>query len=774
MKIAIIAPSPVPFGVGGAEKLWWGMQEYINKQTTDQCELIKIPTKENSFWDLIYSYHKFYTLDLTHFDMVISTKYPAWMIQHPNHHIYLQHCLRGLYDTYHFSALPLNFSSSHPKVNQVIELLQNETTTIKQLFDSLFELRADKSVPNETYAFPAPFIRQIIHFLDNKTMQSVTHFSAISQTVINREEYFPKNTTVQKVYHPSNLTNLKNNSYEYFFTASRLDGAKRIQMIIEAYMKSHTTIPLKVAGSGPLEHSLKELAKHDKRIEFLGFISDEDLELHYSKAYAVLFVPYDEDYGLITIEAAMCEKPILTFTDTGGVVEFVKDNVTGLVCEPNITKLAKNIDYIAQNPELCKSMGKEVKKAVQNITWKNTIEALLHNPAQKKKITVVSTYAIYPPRGGGQNRVFYLYKELAKSMTVEVVCLVQEGQKYKKTKIAPNFYEIRVPKSSSHESKEWQMQDKAGIPITDIAMLTLYSETPNFIEEVKNSARSSCAVISCQPYVYPLLKEHVNIPIIHESQNVEYNLKKQMLKPTPYNEELLLKLFEVEKEALTNTLFTTVCAYDDAQTMQELYQFDIKKAVVVPNGVDLHTVPYITKEQREKNKADYGFSEQKIVLFIGSWHQPNIDAVEEIFKLAQKLPLYKFIVMGSVGNYFSSKPKPSNVGFTGVTTDTEKELYLSIADIAINPMLSGSGTNLKMLDYMAGGIPVVSTLVGARGLDIPEGYIAVCAIDAFDTCIKDIDKYVNIQKSRAYVQENFSWEVIQENLTKALNAAQLL
>ena len=112
MKIAIIAPSPVPFGVGGAEKLWWGMQEYINKNTSNQCELIKIPTKENSFWDLIYSYHKFYTLDLTHFDMVISTKYPAWMIQHPNHHIYLQHCLRGLYDTYHFSALPLNFSSS--------------------------------------------------------------------------------------------------------------------------------------------------------------------------------------------------------------------------------------------------------------------------------------------------------------------------------------------------------------------------------------------------------------------------------------------------------------------------------------------------------------------------------------------------------------------------------------------------------------------------------------------------------------------------------------
>lgn len=125
MKIAIIAPSPIPFGIGGAEKLWLGMINYINTKTNHQCELIKVPIKENSFWNLIDAYNKFYSLDVSHFDMIITTKYPAWMVKHHNHHIYLQHCLRGLYDTYHFTSLPTEFVSKHQKVNQILNLLDN-------------------------------------------------------------------------------------------------------------------------------------------------------------------------------------------------------------------------------------------------------------------------------------------------------------------------------------------------------------------------------------------------------------------------------------------------------------------------------------------------------------------------------------------------------------------------------------------------------------------------------------------------------------------------
>ncbi|RXK12284.1 glycosyltransferase [Halarcobacter mediterraneus] len=772
MKIAIVAPSPIPFGIGGAEKLWWGMINYINTKTNHQCELIKIPIKENNFWNLIDAYYKFYCLDVSHFDMVITTKYPAWMLQHNNHHIYLQHCLRGLYDTYSLMSLPEEFISKHQKVNHLLHLLNTpSTTSINQFFNALFDLKKDPTISQNTYDFPGPLIRKIIHFLDKKAMENIKAFSAISQTVINRKEYFPKNTLVQKVYHPSNLEGLHNNTYEYFFTASRLDDAKRIEMIVKAYLKSKTKIPLKVAGTGPLEAQLRKLAKNDSRIEFLGFISDEELIKYYSNAYAVLFVPYDEDYGLITIEAAMCHKPVLTFSDTGGVVEFIKDNETGLVCEPKVSELTKKIDFISENPQFCKQMGEKVYNSVVDITWENTITSLL-NPSientKKDKITVVTTYSIYPPRGGGQNRIFYLYKEISKFIKVEIICLVGRNQNYRKVEISPDFFEIRVPKSRIHEKKEIEIEKKAGIPITDIAMLYLYNETPKLQEEIKKSAATSKYIITSHPYTYSLIKEIVNIPIIHESHNVEYNLKKQMLEDNPYNKKLLEKLFEVEKEACQDSIYTTVCSKDDAYVMEELYNLDINKSLVVPNGVDLNTVPYISSEKRQELQSSFKAENEKIVLFIGSWHQPNIEAVEEIFLLANTLPEYNFIILGSVEGYFSSHKKPKNVGFTGIVTDEEKEIYLSIADIAINPMLSGSGTNLKMLDYMANGIPVISTKIGARGLDIPAEYIVNCDIKEFKNYILNIKDYVNIEKSRKYVEENFSWEVIQKQLEKIL------
>ncbi len=161
---------------------------------------------------------------------------------------------------------------------------------------------------------------------------------------------------------------------------------------------------------------------------------------------------------------------------------------------------------------------------------------------------------------------------------------------------------------------------------------------------------------------------------------------------------------------------------------------------------------------------------------MGSWHQPNIDAVEEIFKMAMKLPHYHFIVIGGAGSYFLHHeiPTPENIGFTGLVSDKEKEIYLSIADIAINPMLTGSGTNLKMLDYMANGIPVVSTKVGARGLGIPVGYIAICDVGDFCEYIMHIDRYVDVdvEKSREYVERNFSWSTIGKNFREVLLSMQ--
>src|SRR4029077_17469790 len=91
---------PVPYMVGGAEKLWWGLATHLNEHTTHQAEIIKLPSPEHDLASLMRSYEAFSQLDLGGFDMVISGKYPAWMVENPLHVCYMLHRLRGLYDAF--------------------------------------------------------------------------------------------------------------------------------------------------------------------------------------------------------------------------------------------------------------------------------------------------------------------------------------------------------------------------------------------------------------------------------------------------------------------------------------------------------------------------------------------------------------------------------------------------------------------------------------------------------------------------------------------------
>ena len=119
MNIAIIAPSHVPFMLGGAERLWTDLCQIINSTGSHQAEIIKIPAPESSFWEIIDSYRKFYNLNLDHFDLVISGKNPGWMTRHKNHALYMLHPLRGVYDTYSLFKLPTEVSSESIQISNI-------------------------------------------------------------------------------------------------------------------------------------------------------------------------------------------------------------------------------------------------------------------------------------------------------------------------------------------------------------------------------------------------------------------------------------------------------------------------------------------------------------------------------------------------------------------------------------------------------------------------------------------------------------------------------
>ena len=156
-----------------------------------------------------------------------------------------------------------------------------------------------------------------------------------------------------------------------------------------------------------------------------------------------------------------------------------------------------------------------------------------------------------------------------------------------------------------------------------------------------------------------------------------------------------------------------------------------------------------------------------MVLFIGSDYPPNIEAGEFIInKLAYQCPDINFLIIGTVGNRLTSSKE--NVKIVGRVTDEEKRNLLWAADIAINPMFQGSGTNIKMFDYLAAGLPTISTPIGARGI-INEGDFIIADSESFAEMIQELffdqSKYEKLAKNgRQLVEKWYDWANISHKL----------
>ncbi len=786
MKIAIVAPSPIPFVIGGAEKLWWGLLQAVNSLSKHQAELIKLPCPESGFQELIQSYRRFSRLDLTHFDLVVSTKYPAWMVSHPKHLIYMQHRLRGLYDTYPGPAggrLP-----EHPGLCGLLSILEQTPNrkVLPRLFAELEELLG-KPETARLFPFPGPLTRRVIHFLDDVALEpgQISRYCAISANVARRKDYFPSGVQPAVIHHPSDLSGFANTGYEHIFTASRLDGLKRLDLLIKAFRKTDANIELIIGGTGPEEKGLKSLAAGDPRIRFLGFVNEEVILEHYARSLFVPYIPCDEDYGLITIEAMHCQKAVLTVQDAGGVNEFVEHEVNGLCVPPDEKHLARAIEHLIANPEETKAMGARGEHKVKDITWAGTVKALfetgdparktLSKPASRKKIVVATTFPVYPPQGGGPCRIFHLYREVAKQVEVDLVTLIDHGEPGGKAEVAPGLFEIRVPKSRAHQDAECEMQGLARAPVADIAAIRHYDKTPELVERLAKASKGARAAVASHPYLFFALVRSSNCELWHESHNCELDLKTQILAGCPRPDPFLDLVRQAEEASVLESRQVYACSQEDAERLSRLYGRQRQDFLIVPNGVDAPGVRFTDPGKRQSHKARLGLEGLVTAMFMGSLHGPNIDAVSHICRLAPGFDNVLFLIIGSVCNTLYGLDLPGNVKPLGIVREREKSVLLAASDVALNPISSGSGTNLKLLEYAAAGVPILSTPFGTRGTDLTGEHLVLAEGDDFPQVLRDMlrdgatDDLERLQKARELVKSKYDWRVIAGKLKELVS-----
>ncbi len=333
MKIAVIGAGSKHGEQGGAENFYKGLVSALNKFEVN-TELLCPISDESNFESIMETYLRFYDLDLSKYDGVISTKAPAYVVRHPNHICYLQHTIRVFYDM---------FEIEFPQ--QTKDLLD------QRKFINILD----------TAALQYPRTKKVF-VIGNEVKNRLLKYNGLKSTVL---------------YQGLLTDNFKEGLFNYVFMPGRLHRWKRVDLVIESMRYVKAPVKLLISGVGEDEDGFKKLAKDDSRIEFLGRVSNEELVSLYSNALCVPFVPIHEDFGLITIEAFRSGKPVITCIDSGEPAYIVRHNDTGFVCNPDPRDIADKIDYLYTHSNIAKGMGEKGKSSTQYITWEATAEKLL-------------------------------------------------------------------------------------------------------------------------------------------------------------------------------------------------------------------------------------------------------------------------------------------------------------------------------------------------------------------------------------------------------------
>lgn len=126
--------------------------------------------------------------------------------------------------------------------------------------------------------------------------------------------------------------------------------------------------------------------------------------------------------------------------------------------------------------------------------------------------------------------------------------------------------------------------------------------------------------------------------------------------------------------------------------------------------------PLEPNKKADLKKAQPGIYHHSVV-FMGSNVKSNVDACNWLVRnLASTMPEITFVIIGNVCNSIG-KSLP-NVRPLGSVSNNLKNQILQLADVAINPVSEGAGTNVKMVEYLAAGLPIITTPVGGRGLGL--------------------------------------------------------
>jgi glycosyltransferase involved in cell wall biosynthesis len=341
--IAVVTSSP-PFAEGGHLVM---ARELVRALKEEGHEAGLVVTPQNRFGQQGSAYLAAWCTDvqLAHeeknVDRVISLRFPGYAVQHPNHVLWLNHRMREYYDLWD------QFSSHLSWKGRIKEGMR----------------------------------RSLIHRVDKYLLNNLQRRFVISGTVQARLRRFG-GIQSDVLYPPPPKREYRHESYgNYLFGVSRLSPLKRFDLILRALAEPiAASIPFVIAGEGAELERLKGLAAQldvEHRVKFVGRLSDREMIDHLARCRAVVFPPFNEDYGFVTVEAFMCGKPVITCHDSGGPSELVRDGENGYVTASTPEAMAVAMRRVMDDRNLAQRLGEAGHAMATKMTWSDAIRQLL-------------------------------------------------------------------------------------------------------------------------------------------------------------------------------------------------------------------------------------------------------------------------------------------------------------------------------------------------------------------------------------------------------------
>lgn len=275
-------------------------------------------------------------------DQVITLRYPSYAVRHERHVCWLNHPMREYYDLWE------EFSARLSPQGRLKERVR----------------------------------RMAIHAVDTYLFKHhVTKLFAQSRTVQARLLKW-NSVSSEVLYPPAPQRNYRCESYgDFIFVYSRLAPLKRIGLVIDALATPAASgVRCVIAGDGEERDALTTRIRErglENRVTLVGHVTDEELTRYLATCRAVCFVPRDEDFGMVTVEAFASAKAVVTSADSGAPVELVEPGVSGDVVAPEPEALGAALAVLSGDAALAERLGRGAARRAADITWANAVGRLV-------------------------------------------------------------------------------------------------------------------------------------------------------------------------------------------------------------------------------------------------------------------------------------------------------------------------------------------------------------------------------------------------------------